>query len=82
MKTPSITKARANISNAVDEATKDGPQTIERRNGERPVMAVETDEHPPTDEYSTMADLVLNSPIEEDDMPERQPARAIARDFF
>ena len=43
MKTRSITEARANISNAVDEAFKDGPQTIERRDSERAVVEAESD---------------------------------------
>ncbi len=82
MKTRSITEAKANISNAADEAFKDGPQTIERRDGAHAVKAAESDRDQRTDEYSTMADLVLNSPIEDGDLPERRPARVIARDFF
>ncbi len=45
-------------------------------------MPAESDRNRLADEYSTMADLVLNSPIEEGDLPERRPARVIERDFF
>ena len=82
MRTWTITEARANISNVFDQAIKDGPQRIERRDSEPVVMVAESDWKRLTAEYPTMADLILNSPIEEGDLPERRPARAITRDLF
>ncbi len=58
-RTRSITEAKADISNAADEAFKDGPQTVDHRDGESAVIVSEAD----------------------GDLPERRPARAIARDF-
>ena len=81
MKRRSTTDAKANISNAVDETSSDGPQAIVGRGSDRALMAAESRKRP-TDGPFTMADLVLNSPIEDSDLPERRPARAIARDFF
>ena len=80
MKTWTITEARAHISNLFDEAIKDGPQRIERRDSEPVVMVAESDWKRLTAAYPTMADLILNPVIDEDDLPRRRPARAIARD--
>jgi len=82
MKTWTITEARANISNVFDEAIKNGPQRIERRDSEPVVMVAESDWKRLTAEYPTMADLILNSAVEEEDLPERRPARVITRDYF
>jgi prevent-host-death family protein len=82
MRTWTITEARANISNVFDEAIKDGPQRIERRDSEPVVMVAESDWKRLTAEYPTMADLILNSAVEDEDLPERQPARVITRDYF
>ena len=82
MRTWTITEARANISTVFDEAIKDGPQRIERRDSEPVVMVAESDWKRLTAAYPTMVDLILNSPIDEDDLPERRPARAVTRDVF
>jgi hypothetical protein len=82
VRTWTITEARANISTVFDEAIKDGPQRIERRDSEPVVMVAESDWKRLTAAYPTMADLILNSPIDEDDLPERRPARAVTRDVF
>ncbi|MBV8473395.1 MAG: type II toxin-antitoxin system Phd/YefM family antitoxin [Hyphomicrobiales bacterium] len=82
MKTWSLTEARTNMSNVFDEALKHGPQRIERRDSEPVVMVAESDWNRLIAEYPTMADLILNAPFNEDDLPERRPARAITRDFF
>jgi prevent-host-death family protein len=82
MRTWTITEARANISNVFDEAIKDGPQRIERRDSEPVVMVAESDWKRLTAEYPTMADLILNSAVEDEYLPERRPARVITRDYF
>jgi hypothetical protein len=80
MRSWSITKARARFSDVFDAALKVGPQKIERRDSEPVVMIAESDWKRLAAEYPTMADLVLNSPIEDDDLPKRNPARALTRD--
>lgn len=82
MKSWSITDARANISDVFDAALKIGPQKIERRDSELVVMVSESDWRRLATEYPTVADLILNCPIEDDDLPERRPARVIAKDTF
>jgi hypothetical protein len=82
MKIWSITEARANIANVFDEALKSGPQKIERRDGKTVVMVAESDWNRLGLAYPTMADLVLNSEIDPDDLPERRPARVITKDLF
>ena len=82
MKCWSITDARANISDVFDAALNSGPQKIERRDSEPVVMIAESDWKRLVAEYPTVADLILNSPIEADDLPKRRPARAIEGDFF
>ena len=82
MRTWSITDARANISNVFDEALKSGPQKIERRDSEPVVMVAESDWNRLVSEYSTMAELVLKSPMGAEDLPERRPARALTKDHL
>ena len=82
MKSWSITDARANISDVFDAALTSGPQKIERRDSEPVVMIAESDWKRLVAEYPTVADLISNSPIEADDLPERRPARVIRDVFF
>jgi prevent-host-death family protein len=82
MRTWSITEARANISKLVDEALTHGPQRIERRASERVVIVAESDWNRMVSQYPTLAEWILNSPLEPGDLPERRPARAIAKDVF
>jgi hypothetical protein len=65
-----------------DAALNSGPQKIERRDSEPVVMIAESDWKRLVAEYPTVADLILNSPIEADDLPERHPARVIKGDSF
>jgi hypothetical protein len=80
MRTWSIADAQANISEVLDGALNSGPQRIERRDSESVVMIAESDWKRLVAEYPTVADLILNSPIEADDLPERRPARVINGD--
>ncbi len=82
MKTWSITDARANISDVFDAALRSGPQKIERRDSEPVIMVAESDWNRLVAEYPTVADLILNSPIAIDDVPERRPARTTKGDLF
>lgn len=82
MRSWSITEARANISDVFDAALQNGPQRIERRDSEPVVMVAESDWKRLVAEYPTVADLVLQSPIEEDDRPERLPSRVAAKNYF
>jgi hypothetical protein len=79
MKSWSITKARANISDVFDAALASGPQRIERRDSEPVVMIAESDWRRLVAEFESFADIVLNSPLEPEDLPERRPARIIAK---
>jgi len=82
MRTWSITDARANISAVFDEALKNGPQKIDRRDSEPVVMVSESDWKRLLAEYPTVADLILNAPIEDEDLPKRRPARIFSKDNF
>jgi antitoxin Phd len=82
MKTWSITEARANISRVFNEALKHGPQRIERRDSEPVVLVAESDWNRMVSQYPTLAEWILSSPLEPGDLPERRPARAIAKDVF
>jgi antitoxin Phd len=73
----SITEARANISEVFDAALSD-PQKIERRDSEAVVVVAESVWNRLMVEYPTFADLVLNAPIDDEDLPQRQPARVIS----
>jgi hypothetical protein len=80
MRTWSISDARANISNVLDEALKNGPQKIERRDSEPVVMFAESDWNRLIAAYPTIADLILNAPIESENLPDRRPARIVSKD--
>jgi len=82
MRSWSVSEARANISKVFDAALKLGPQRIERRDSEPVVMLAESDWKRLTAEYPTLADLILNSPLADDDLPVRRPARAVTEDRF
>jgi PHD/YefM family antitoxin component YafN of YafNO toxin-antitoxin module len=82
MRSWSITEARAKISDVFDAALTEGPQKIERRDSEPVVIVAESDWNRLVTEYQTVADLILIAPIEEEDMPVRQPARVITRELF
>jgi hypothetical protein len=82
MRSWSITEARARISDVFDAALTAGPQRIERRDSEPVVVVAESDWKRLVTEYRSVADLVLNAPIEEGDLPERRPARTIAGESF
>jgi PHD/YefM family antitoxin component YafN of YafNO toxin-antitoxin module len=79
MKSWSITEARAKISDVFDAALASGPQRIERRDSEPVVMVAESDWRRLVAEFESFADLVLNSPLEPEDLPERRPARVIGK---
>jgi antitoxin Phd len=78
MRSWSITEARARISEVVDAALGDGPQRIERRDSEPVVVVAESVWKRLEAEYPSFADLVLNFPLEEEDLPKRRPARVLA----
>jgi hypothetical protein len=82
MRSWSITEARAYISGVFDAALKSGPQKIERRDSEPVVMIAESDWKRLVAEYPTMAELVLKSPVEDDDGPKRRRPRAVAKSYF
>jgi prevent-host-death family protein len=75
MKSWSISEARAHISEVVDAALADGPQRIERRDSAPVVVVSEEIWRRLAAEYPSFADLVLNAPVDETDLPDRAPAR-------
>jgi hypothetical protein len=80
VKSWSITEARAKISDVFEEALHD-PQKIQRRDSESVIVVAESAWNRLVAEYPSFADLVLNSPIEKDDLPKRRPARIVAGKF-
>jgi hypothetical protein len=82
MKSWSITEARTSMSDLFDAASSSGPQKIRRRDGESVVLLSERDWKRLASEYPTVAELILNCPIEAGDLPQRRPARIVAKDHF
>ncbi len=74
MKSWSIAEARANIAD-VFEAALNSPQKIERRESESVVVVAESVWNRIMSEYPSFADLVLNSPVEDEDLLQRRPAQ-------
>jgi len=81
MRSWSITQARAHISELFEAAMTTGPQKIERRDHESVVVLSQADWRRLVTEYPTVADLILDFPADETDLPERAPARAISQDL-
>jgi hypothetical protein len=75
MKSWSISEARARISEVMDAALAIGPQRIERRDSAPVVVVSEEIWLKLAAEYPSFAELVLNAPIDEADLPGRAPAR-------
>ncbi|MGN6466559.1 MAG: type II toxin-antitoxin system Phd/YefM family antitoxin [Rhizobiaceae bacterium] len=75
MRSWSISEARARISEVVDAVLADGPQRIERRDSAPVVVVSEEIWQKLAAEYPSFADLVLDAPIEDADLPGRAPAR-------
>lgn len=82
MRTWTVTEARANISKVFDAVLSEGPQKVERRDSEPVVLVAESSWNRLIAEFPTFADLVLNSGLEPEDLPERRPARDSTRDTF
>ena len=74
MKTWSITEARANIAEVFEAALRKEPQKIERRNSEPVIVIPESMWKRIEDAYPTFADLVLEAPIDDEDLPKRSPS--------
>jgi prevent-host-death family protein len=79
MKTWKITDARARIAEVVDAAINNGPQRIERRERDGVVVVSEAIWARLAAEYPTFADLILNAPLDDVDLPSRRPARVLTR---
>jgi hypothetical protein len=75
VKSWSISDARARISEVVDAALVDGPQRIERRDSAPVVVVSEEIWLKLAAEYPSFAELILNAPLDEADLPGRAPAR-------
>lgn len=80
MRSWSISEARARISEVFDAALTGGPQRIERRDQDAVVVIPEAIWDTIVGNYSDIADLVLNAPLEDGDVPPRRPARVLALD--
>lgn len=80
MRSWSVTEARAKISEVFDDALTKGPQRIERRDSEPVVVVAESVWKRFEAEYPSFADLVLNAPLDEEDLPKRRPARVLTSD--
>jgi antitoxin Phd len=79
MKSWSITQARARIADVVDAALTSGPQKIERRDSEPVVVISESVWKRIAADYPSFADLVLNAPLDDEDLPTRKPARVLTQ---
>lgn len=75
-----ISEARSRISEVFDAALSEGPQKIERREQDAVVVISESVWKTIENDYGDFADLILSAPVEEGDLPVRQPARVIDGD--
>ena len=75
MKSWSISEARARIANVVDAALNEGPQRIERRESASVVVVSEAVWTKLAAEYPSFAELILEAPLDKEDLPSRRPAR-------
>jgi len=75
MKSRSKSETRANISNLVDATLTDGPQRTERPDSTSVMVVSEELQRKLAAEYPSLADLVLNAPIDEIDLPGRARPR-------
>jgi prevent-host-death family protein len=80
MRSWSITQARAHLAELFEAALTSGPQQIERRDKESVVILSQADWRRLTTEYPTVADLILNFPADDADLPGRRKARVISQD--
>ena len=77
MRSWTATEARANMAQVLDAVLRDGPQQVDRRDKEPVVLVAKSDWDRLVAEFPSVADLVLNSGLDDSDLLERRPARAI-----
>lgn len=70
------------MSDVFDAALQEGPQQVDRRDKEPVVVVAKSDWDRLVAAFPTMADLVLDSGLDDEDVPERRPARATRGDQF
>jgi prevent-host-death family protein len=80
MRSWTITEARSRISEVFDAALKSGPQRIERRESDAVVVISAALWRSIEGDYADFADVVLNAPLEDADLPDRRPARVVDAD--
>lgn len=81
MKEIQLKKAKATFSHVVDEAVAGEPAII-TRHGKREAVVISYDEYERLSRIPSLGWLLTNSPIEEGDLPERRPARALRDPAF
>ncbi|CAN7662178.1 type II toxin-antitoxin system Phd/YefM family antitoxin [Rhizobium sp. LjRoot30] len=73
--------AKATLSAVVDDAVK-GKAAIITRHGQRTAVVISYEEYEKLKKVPSFGWLLANAPLEEDDLPERQPARATSDNHF
>lgn len=74
MKEIQLKEAKATLSRVVDEAVAGEPSVI-TRHGKKEAVIIGFDEYQRLSRAPSLGWLIANSPLEEDDLPARRPAR-------
>jgi antitoxin Phd len=81
MKELQLKDAKAHLSHVLDEAIA-GEPTIITRHGKKEGVLLSYSEYERLKRVPSLGWLLTNSPLEEEDLPERKPARALKKEAF
>ncbi|HVW56635.1 MAG TPA: type II toxin-antitoxin system Phd/YefM family antitoxin [Rhizobiaceae bacterium] len=81
MKELQLKHAKANLSRVLDEAMGGEPIVI-TRHGKKEGVLISYGEYERLNRVPSLGWLLANSPLEEGDLPERKPARALRKSAF
>ena len=81
MRSWSITQARAHMSELFEAALTTDPQMVERRDNESVVILSQADWRRLITEYPAVAELILDFPVDDMDLPGRAQARVLSQDI-
>ena len=81
MKEIQLKDAKATLSHVLDEAVAGEPAII-TRHGKREGVLISYSDYERLSRVPSLGWLLTNSPLEEGDLPERKPARALRKNGF
>jgi antitoxin Phd len=81
MKEIQLKDAKATFSHVIDDAVA-GETAVITRHGKREAVIISYSEYERLSRVPSLGWLLTNSPLEDGDLPERKPARALRRSAF